>query len=495
MNVVFICSDSHARYLSGCYGDSVATPHIDSIARDGVRFSNAYCCVPICGPTRAALFAGRYAHELGLWDNANAYNGTPEGWPSFLRQQGVLLTTIGRLDFLPGCELGIEDMRLPGLRSSFDVTTFFRAQETVERRAEYYAYYDIRTREPDTALPDVEDEPRESDITTQAVEWLRRERPADRPWVLYVGYSNPHPEWHPQADRFARYIEKAPPLAPKYLQPPEALHPVDRCNSTYTCAYRNRDETQIQRMHAAYRAVVEEFDEEVGRILQAIRKEKLCEDTMVIYSSDHGESARAHGNLGKCTMYEEAVGIPLVVSGPGIPRGAVVETPVSHVDIFSTIAGATGIDGGGHFRGRSLLPELRGESLGAPETPVFMEYHAGPAPTGMYAVRDGDWKYVEYVGDRPALYNLREDPDEMRDLVLHAPDDPATRSEVERMRELLRRFCDPETVNAAAHADQRRRKADMIASDDLAEQVYLRGYERRVDKLAPWDWSDFEALR
>jgi len=495
MNVLVILSDQHAREFTGCYAGDVDTPNIDSIARDGTRFANAYCSSPICAPTRAALFSGRYVHETGVWDNANAYNGSPPGWPFNFHRNGVLLTTIGRLDFLPDADAGIEDKRLPGVRGSFDPITFFREQKTVERRAEYYAYFDIRVRREGTHLPEDESEPGDRAITREAVHWIRNERPADRPWILYVGYNHPHPEWAPDGDLFDKYLQSAPPLSPKYFQPLEDLHPYDQCNAVFNCSYHKNDEREIRKVHAAYRAVVEEFDGEVGQILDAMKDEKIREETLVVYASDHGESARAHGNLGKTSIYEEAIGVPLILSGPGVQQGAVVDTPVSQIDIFPTVADALDIPTDDSFRGRSVLPLARGHLEGMEERPVLIEHHAGPAPRSVFALRLGTWKYVEHVNERPSLYNLAQDPDEMNDLAKHTPEDPAVAEQLKLFRARLREICSPEEIDREARADQRRRMQLMKETGDLEQQVYYRGYERSAEKLVPWDWSEFEALR
>ena len=109
MNVVFILSDQHNPFFSGCYGNSITrTPAIDSIAERGVRFENAYCASPLCVPTRGAMFTGRYVHEVGTWDNALAWTGAPSGWSHHFRDSGVGLTTVGKLDFKPDVDHGIE---------------------------------------------------------------------------------------------------------------------------------------------------------------------------------------------------------------------------------------------------------------------------------------------------------------------------------------------------------------------------------------------------
>lgn len=499
MNVLFILSDQHARDFCGCYGGRARTPHIDALASRGTRFTSAYACSPLCAPGRASLFAGRHVHELGVWDNTTGLRGDHTNWPAYLSASSVAVTLIGRLDFHRSTSLGKSNVKLPSFRDSADVVALYRERETVERRAFYYEYFDLQPRAVENGREVLDETTRDDQqITNSAIEWLRHDRPKDRrPWVLYVGYSNPHPKWHPNAELFDHYLKNALPLSPKHLQPFEDLHPADQRNSVTTCAYRNVGPADIQRMHAAYAAVAEEFDREVGKLTRAIENEGLLDETMIIYCVDHGESARAHGNLAKSSMYEESIGVPLVIAGPNIQIGRVEHTPVSHLDVFPTIAQALGVSGTSPFRGQALQPMLGGaDSAGFGRSSVFAEYHANHAPNAIYMLRQGPWKYVEHLGgEAPSLFNLDDDPDEMNDLAAgDVRASAAARVQRERMRASLLEVCDIEAVDARAKEDQRRLRQSMEAQGTLAEQIYLRGYERRTDRLVPWDWQAFEEL-
>jgi choline-sulfatase len=162
MNVLLIMSDQHARDFVGCYSGNVETPNIDSLAERGTLFKQAYCCSPVCAPTRASFATGRYAHELGIWDNTTSYDGNPPSWFQHLHKSGVGVTTIGRFDFEPGTDLGGADMRIPGMHGSPDVTELFRDQPIVQRRAEYYTYYDIEPRQSGIGLLESDSEPTEN---------------------------------------------------------------------------------------------------------------------------------------------------------------------------------------------------------------------------------------------------------------------------------------------------------------------------------------------
>ena len=247
----------------------------------------------------------------------------------------------------------------------------------------------------------------------------------------------------------------------------------------------NDDDAQIVLFHAAYHAVVEEFDREIGRILSALEDAGILEETLVIYCCDHGESARAHGNLGKCSMYEDSIGVPLIVAGPGMDRGRTESAVVSHLDLFPTIAEAVGLTPPTELRGRSLLTLLQYRDAAFDEAPVLSEFHAGNANHSAFALRQGAWKLVEHVHEDPILFNLDEDADEMHDLVRHEPEADRTRGQLHAMQATLRDICDPEAIDSQAKGDQRARKQELEAAGRLEEEVYQRSYERNTERLIP----------
>ena len=179
----------------------------------------------------------------------------------------------------------------------------------------------------------------------------------------------------------------------------------------------------------------------------------VSKDTLVVYTSDHGDNLGARTFWGKSNMYEEAVGVPLIIKGPGIPAGRRVATPVSLVDVYPTIIEAVGEESTLEERklpGTSLLRLLDGK--GADRT-VFSEYHAVGSMTGIFMVRFGRYKYIHYEGYRPQLFDLEADPMETRDLALESNNE-VTIAEGERR---LRAICDPAKVSAQAFDDQERR--------------------------------------
>jgi choline-sulfatase len=165
--------------------------------------------------------------------------------------------------------------------------------------------------------------------------------------------------------------------------------------------------------------------------LSALEASGLGEDTLVVYTSDHGDNLGTRTFWGKSNMYEEAVGVPLIMQGPGVPRRRRVRTPVSLVDGYPTILDAVGVprtDAERSLPGSSLLGLAQGED---PERTVFSEYHAFASITGIFMVRFGRWKYVHYQGYRPQLYDLEADPLEQE----NPAEDPEYADTLERLRE------------------------------------------------------------
>lgn len=479
MNVVFILSDQHNPRFSGCYGNPITrTPNIDSMAERGMRFENAYCTSPLCAPARGAMFTGRYVHEIGTWDNAQPWTGVPRGWSHYFRDKGILLTTVGKLDFMPDVEHGIERELLASHRGSWDIHALFREQEIVPR---YSKWHQMQGTRPHENYPEETGDDR---IEKEAVRWLNEDRPKDRPWILNVNFSNPHPGWAVPPHLWDYYdrLVKVEDLHPKYFEELERLHPFHRAAALHQTGDIAGQE-DVRRGHVGYHACCEIVDGSVGGVLQALDGLGILDETLVIYASDHGENCRAHGHWGKMVMYEDSIKVPFIVMGAGVEKGAVETSPVSQLDIFPTVCEAVGLDIPEQFRGISLSGLLRSDKKAQRNEFAMSEYHANGFPGGAFAIRAGRYKYVECVGERPMLFDLEQDPDEMHDLIIDKPGDRDAVSAVRRLRRVLCSICSPEAVDARAKKDQRVLRREIEASGRLVEEMYKRGYEKNPERL------------
>jgi choline-sulfatase len=450
-NVLFIFSDQHSRRVLGCYGNSAArTPVLDRLAAGGTRFASAYCQTPICVPSRASLATGRWAHAVGAWDNATPYIGTEAAsWGHRLTRQGHPVTTIGKLHYRRVDDpSGFPDQRVP--------------MHVLDGVGDLYALLrgDMPVR-PQSRTQVLEARPGESEyirydraIAAGAVRWLREEASDGRkPWCLFVGFVTPHfPLVVP--DRYWRLHDpEALPLPVQYHPERWSRHPVLELKRRQEALDTPFDEGTIRNAMRAYYGLVSFLDEQVGLVLEALHAAGLAPTTRIIYSTDHGEMLGEHGLWWKSAMYESAVAVPLLVAGPDVPAGRVVRTNAMLVDVFPSIVQAVGAAPAaddGDLPGRSLWDLAR-----EPDRPrtAFSEYHAIFSPSGIFMLRNARYKYVHYVGYPAQLFDLVADPEETRDLA-----GDAAHADVRRACEReLRAVCDPEAVDGAARADQRRR--------------------------------------
>jgi choline-sulfatase len=455
-NVLFIMSDEHSMRQLGCYGDPlVRTPHMDRLAEEGTLFESAYCNCPICVPSRASFATGCYVHRIGYWDNAFPYTGTPPSWGHRLAATGHRCDSIGKLHYRGSTDPnGFDNEILPlhVLDGKGDIQGMLRrppprrsstaqlAGDAGEGESTYLAY--------------------DRNIRDEAVRWLERVAvsPPDKPWCLFVSFVCPHFPLVAPKEFFRLYPLDRVPL-PRLRDPADFPdHPVLRAlRRAQDYEDHFRDEEHVRIAVAAYYGMVSFLDDNIGKVLKALDVTGLAEDTLVVYTSDHGDNLGTRTFWGKSNMYDEAAGVPLIMRGPGVPSGKRVKTPVSLVDAYPTIVEAVGESLDAEERtlpGTSLLTLAND---GDPDRTVFSEYHAVASITGIFMVRFGRWKYVHYEGYRPQLYDLEADPLETRDLAIE-PGHERVLAEGERR---LREICDPAEVTARAFADQERRIAEL----------------------------------
>ena len=448
-NVLLICSDEHARSASGCYGHPlVRTPNLDKLAASGVRFTRAYTPSPICVPARACLATGMHVHENRCWSSSQPFFGQHESWMGRLRDKGHETASVGKLHYRSGednngfCEeilpmylanrgvgwpQGLVRDPMPGFADSCELARDAGQGETD------YTDYDRR-------------------ISAEACDWIRRHGAAsrDKPWALFVSFVSPHYPLVAPGEFYRLYSELPLSALPECGRQQVPDHPVLKDMARFWDYESHFDDETRARAIRAYFGLCSFLDDNVGNVLGALEDSGALNDTVVMYISDHGEMLGRHGFWTKSVMYEDSVGIPLIMAGGGIPVG-VNTTPVSLVDIGQTIEHVVGLDDRDNskdWHGRSLTGFL---DTPRPERLVLSEYHDGGSPTGIFMVRYDCWKYVYYAGNNPSqLFDLESDPNELTDLSGSEEHQPVC----QRMHEALISMLDPEDVNANAFRDQ-----------------------------------------
>lgn len=456
-NVLLISSDQHNPRVAG-YADHpvVATPNLDALAARSTQFNAAYCSSPICVPSRASLATGRYVHEIGTWDNSAPYAGEPESWGHRLRDAGYHVASVGKLHYRDAeADTGIDDQRLAMHvhgRGDIKGVALRPLGQTHPPRTELSK--NLLTTGPGESEYTHYDRA----VGDESVRFLSS--PPDQGWMLFSSFVTPHFPLIVPDEFYDRYSDADIPDPEPWDE--AWRHPAVEIFRSSFGLIRELTVDEHRQALRSYWALTSFMDAQVGRVLNALEASGQLDDTLVMYTSDHGESAGAHGQWFKHLMNEESVRVPLLVAGDGFAPGIAVDTPVSQIDVMPTVLDWLGIerDPGTTPHAASLLDLQALETM---DRPVLAEYHANGSMSASVMLRDGRYKYVEYVGYRPQLFDLVEDPQEMRDLSR----DPAHAEVVMTCARRLREICDPDQIDAAAKADQDRR-VDEVGGLDSA---------------------------
>jgi len=462
-NVLVIMSDEHNPRVLGCAGHPVIhTPNLDALAARGTMFTSTYTTSPVCIPARAGFACGKYIHQIGYWDNADAYDGATPSWHHMLRDSGHRTVSVGKLHFrAPGEDHGFSEEQIPMhiYEAKGDLLGLIR--DDMPRRGNSkkmaamagpgestYTFYD-------------------KDIASRAQVWLREEatKPSDKPWVLFVSFVAPHFPLTAPPEHYYRYWNRELPMPLLYAREHRPRHPyLEDYRNTFCYDDFFESDADVKKALSGYFGLVSYLDENIGKLLATLQDAGLADDTVVMYTSDHGDNLGARGLWGKSTMYEQIAGVPMILAGPGYPRGRVVDTPVSHVDALPTILEAAGEKAPAGFPGVSLREIAHGAK---PARTVLSEYHGMGSATGAFAIRVGKWKYVHYAKYAPQLFDLENDPDEIHDLAA----DPGHAAALAECRGKLYAMLDPEDVDRRAKA----RQAELLAANGGRAAVIERG--------------------
>jgi arylsulfatase A-like enzyme len=480
-NILFIFSDDHAYQAISAYNDPrklIETPHIDRLAREGLRFDR--CLVPnsICGPSRASVLTGKYSHSNGFYNNNNSrFDGSQTTFPKLLRAAGYQTALVGKWHLVTD-PTGFDEWHiLPGQGVYYNPPMIHNG-----RKVQHHGY-----------VTDI--------ITELSIDWLRK-RDRSKPFLLMCQHKAPHREWLPALrhlghDGDRRYPEPST-LFDDYsgrglaehdqdmtiartmnevdlkLTPPKILTAQERqaWDAYYeprNAAFRASDlkdqnlvRWKYQRYLHDYLGCVKAVDESVGRLLQFLDNEGLANDTIVVYTSDQGFYLGEHGWFDKRWIFEESLRTPLLVRWPGVVKaGSRSASIVSNIDFAETFLEAAGLPVPADMQGQSLIPLLKGQTPRDWRSSFYYEYFEYPVPHHVrphHGVVTSRYKLVHF--DRPdldvwELFDLEKDPHELRSVygeAAYAPVVIELKQELDRLRARLKV---PASPPAAAYGQSR----------------------------------------
>ncbi|MFW6058818.1 MAG: sulfatase [Phycisphaeraceae bacterium] len=449
MNVLILMSDQHRAATTGCYGEShVATPHLDGLAAQGTLFENAYCTAPLCGPSRGSFLTGTHPHTNGSVTHGNSRHRSGKcyrpqlaagvhGLAGCLRDAGYRTHASGYVGvhFYEGERSLASDRDFLGFQTLSATGADYKRHvgEKVSRR---YSLAGIHGEMWEPSYFNVEGEPFpygddklfDSFVAEDAKRFLQ-EHDAAQPFCLYLGFRAVHPPWCAPAAFHSRYDPNDIGPLPDYQSPPPRGKPRRVIERHHYFDIPHYTEDMVRRSIAGYHAFVSYLDDCIGRVLSQLDDLGLRDNTLIIYSSDHGENLYRHGLCEKHTFYEDAVRVPLIFSMPGVvPEGRRTESLASGMDLLPTVLAMAGVEAPEFVEGCDLQPAMRGETV---HEHVFAEYYHSLDPCRM--VRDQRYKYIHTEEDICELYDLHHDPEERFNLAWY----PQYAELVERMDQLV----------------------------------------------------------
>jgi arylsulfatase A-like enzyme len=447
-NLLFILIDDMGYRDLSCYGSEFyETPNIDTLARDGMRFTDAYAACPVCSPTRASILTGRYPARVGVTNFIDWHGGRHpnEGRVidvPYFRELPRTETTLARVLGDEGYDAWhVGKWHLGGESSYPDRQGFHANIGGCEWGLPMNGYFSP------FGIPTLEEAPEEGTyltdyLTTKAVELIRGREGSDRPFYLNMCYHSVHTPIQAKQEKIRKYEEKARRMGLD-TQPPF----VDGGYFPAEHKKMKRLQRRIIQSDPVYAAMIESLDENIGRLLVALEETGEAENTIVVFTSDNGGLSSSEGAPtcnaplaeGKGWMYEGGTREPLLVRWPDtVAAGSVCDAVVTSPDFFPTMLEAAGIalQPELHADGESFLAALRGETY-VRRRPAFWHFphYGNQGGTPGASVRDGDWKLIFFFeDDHIELFNLADDPGETKNLVDAAPE------RAEDLRQALERW-------------------------------------------------------
>ncbi|SHJ20025.1 sulfatase [Pseudozobellia thermophila] len=438
-NVLFIIADDLATSALSCYGNALGTsPNIDRLAQEGIRYERAYCQYPVCGPSRASFLSGYYPNATTTYGYVSGReNIGPDRkmLPQLFKENGYVSARVSKIYHM-GVPIDIEK----GSDGKDDPASWNEKYNSQGPEWRAKGEGELVQGNPDGSLPikggnvmtivkaeggDLEHS--DGKTAQKAIELLKKYR--DTSFFLAVGFVRPHVPFVAPAPYFGPYPYEQMVLPQKVAGdwddiPERGINYVTSVNGQMNIA-------QQKKALAAYFASVSYMDAQVGKVLDALKEEGLDDNTIVVFTSDHGFHLDEHDFWMKVSLHEESARVPLIIKVPG-KRPAVCRSFAELLDLYPTLAELAGIEASQHLQGKSLVPTLDRPDLKVRDM-AFSVSQGGRS----FLLRNDGWAFIQYDEDAGAgmeLYDMKKDPQQYTNL----SEDPDQADTVAFFREKLK---------------------------------------------------------
>lgn len=411
-NVLLIMADD-LRPAMGCYGDTQAkTPNLDRLAARGIRFDRAYVQYPVCNPSRTSMLTGTRPEQNGITGNATFFREKMPDivtLPQLFRQHGATAVSYGKI-YHAGLVEGQSENRFLDAGKSWDDAKMFRATKlgnTGPRRnltGGQLKWCEVAD------LEGTDDDQSDGQTAKQAIDAM--ERLAGKPWFIGAGFHRPH-------DPFVvgkRYVAQFPAGALKLHRDPADATPLFKQSlggGAFEEAFKKFDDRDRMDFLTHYYAGATQTDAQVGRLMEAMDRLKLWDQTVVIFVGDHGYHLGERGWWNKNTLFDRSCRAPFLLVAPGV-KPAVCRSLVEFLDIYPTVAELCGLPVPATVKGKSLQPLLAEPSKPLHDS-VLTHITRGPGMSG-FGLRTDRWRYIEWSDGSVELYDHDRDPEEWRNV-------------------------------------------------------------------------------
>lgn len=432
-NILFIISDEHNATVLGANGNKIiSTPNMDSLAAGGISFDACYCNSPLCVPSRESFLSGQYISRNGVWSNScELPRADIPSVPSLLNAAGYESFLCGKMHLAADRRYGYVDVGFNGNNSHKSGRVSRRAADDLPGHGLSGRFKNFHTGEHSSILE------HDLKVTQGVVEFLKQRTANAKPFFLTAGFIAPHfplivPEkyWKNYAGRIpmpnipAGYLESLP-LNYKHLRAGFQME--------------NVPADIVKKGRELYYGLTQWLDDQIGQVLAALRASSFADNTIIIYTTDHGENMGEHGLWWKNAMFDTATHIPLIVNWPPRWKGGARRTGVcSLVDVARTMVEMGGGTAPDNWDGTSMLAWL--DHADAPwKDQAVVEYYSHPIASGYVMMRKGHFKYTYHTpadAKHPAereLYDLSTDPGEVKNLAA----DPAYAGKISELHAAL----------------------------------------------------------